>query len=83
MGNKKGPQLNEITIIRCILAILIVFMHAFTIYNGSWHEPSGFINIPLYKWIARFSFAFTLEAFCFIFGYLFAFQRCHPRQMGC
>ena len=60
---------------RTILAILIVFMHSFTCYNGSWEQPAGYVEIPLYKWLARTSFAFTLEAFVFISGYLFAFQR--------
>lgn len=60
---------------RMILATLIVFMHAFTCYNHSWREPAGFIEIPLYKWLCRISFAFTLEAFVLISGYLFAFQR--------
>ena len=60
---------------RCILALLIVFMHAFTCYDHSWREPIGYTDIPLYKWLTRISFAFTLEAFVFISGYLFAFQR--------
>ena len=60
---------------RTILAILIVFMHSFTCYNGSWKQPAGYVDIPLYKWLSRTSFAFTLEAFVFISGYLFAFQR--------
>lgn len=60
---------------RTILALLIVFMHSFTCYNGSWEQPAGYVDIPLYKWLARFSFAFTLEAFVFISGYLFAFQQ--------
>ena len=60
---------------RCILALLIVFMHSFTCYNGSWEQPVGFVDIPAYKWLTRISFAFTLEAFVFISGYLTAFQR--------
>lgn len=32
------------------------------------------MDIPAYKWLSRFSFAFALEAFVFISGYLFAFQ---------
>lgn len=67
--------MNEVTLMRCVLAFLIVFMHAFTCYNHSWREPMGFVEIPLYKWLSRISFAFTLEAFVFISGYLFAFQR--------
>lgn len=68
-------RLDEITVMRSILAILIVFVHAFTCYNYSWRAPEGFIDIPVYKWLARIAFAFTLEAFVFISGYLFAFQR--------
>ena len=69
---------------RTILAVLIVFMHSFTCYQGGWEQPAGFVNIPLYKWIARTSFAFTLEAFVFISGYLFAFQRISLKRMsGC
>jgi hypothetical protein len=33
------------------------------------------MEIPIYTWLARTSCAFTLEAFVFISGYLFAFQR--------
>ena len=60
---------------RSILAVLIVFMHAFTCYNGSWKQPEGYVDIPLYKWLTRISFAFTLEAFVFLSGYIFAFQQ--------
>lgn len=77
-------RLNEVTLMRMILAILIVFMHSFTCYNHGWREPAGFVEIPLYKWLSRTSFAFTLEAFVFISGYLFAFQRITlNRNIGC
>lgn len=72
---KKAIRLNEVTLMRSVLALLIVFMHAFTCYNHSWGEPKGFVDVPLYKWLSRISFSFTLEAFVFISGYLFAFQR--------
>ena len=72
---KKRVRLDEVTLMRTILALLIVFMHSFTCYNGSWEQPAGYVDIPLYKWLQRISFAFTLEAFVFISGYLFAFQR--------
>lgn len=69
---------------RTVLAILIVFMHSFTCYNGSWEQPAGYVDIPLYRWLSRISFAFTLEAFVFISGYLFAFQRISlKRTEGC
>lgn len=72
---KKRIRLNEVTLMRTILALLIVFMHSFTCYNGGWKQPTEYVDIPLYKWLSRISFAFTLEAFVFISGYLFAFQR--------
>lgn len=67
---------------RTILALLIVFMHAFTCYQGEWAPPEGYVDVPVYKWIARTSFAFTLEAFVFISGYLFAFQRITLNRIG-
>lgn len=75
-------RLDEVTLMRTILALLIVFMHSFTCYNGSWKEPAGYVDIPLYKWLARISFAYTLEAFVFISGYLFAFQRITLKRTG-
>lgn len=77
-------RLDEVTLMRCVLALLIVFMHSFTCYNGGWPEPEGFVDVPVYKWMSRFSFAFTLQAFVFISGYLFAFQRITlKRTVGC
>lgn len=67
---------------RSILALLIVFMHSFTCYDGSWKQPASYVDILLYKWLARISFAFTLEAFVFISGYLFAFQRITLQRTG-
>lgn len=75
MYNTNKFRLNEVALMRCILALLIVFMHSFTCYNGSWSEPEGYVDIPLYKWLARISFSFTLESFVLLSGYLFAFQR--------
>lgn len=72
---KKKIHLDEVTLMRTILAVMIVTMHSFTCYQGGWSQPEGYIDIPTYKWIARIAFAFTLEAFVFISGYLFAFQR--------
>lgn len=81
-SQKKQIRLDEVTLMRTILALLIVFMHSFTCYNGSWKEPAGYVDIPLYKWLARISFAYTLEAFVFISGYLFAFQRITLKRTG-
>ena len=79
---KPKIRLDEVTLMRTILALLIVFMHSFTCYQGGWKRPEGYVDIPLYKWLARTSFAFTLEAFVFISGYLFAFQRITLKRMG-
>lgn len=81
MESTKRIHLDEVTLMRCILALLIVFMHSFTCYNHSWRAPVGFVDVPLYKWLSRTSFAFTLEAFVFISGYLFAFQRITLRRL--
>ena len=82
MEQKKKIRLDEVTLMRTILALLIVFMHSFTCYNGSWEQPAGYVDIPTYKWLTRASFAFTLEAFVFISGYLFAFQRITLNRTG-
>lgn len=67
-------RLGEVSLLHSVLAILIVFMHSFTCYNGGWPEPSGYAYVPIYKWLARFSYASTLETFVFISGYLLSFQ---------
>lgn len=72
---KKRVRLDEVTLMRAILALMIVCMHSFTCFNGGWASPAGYVDVPLYKWTARITFAFTLETFVFISGYLFAFQR--------
>lgn len=72
--NKNYIRLDEITLMRFVLAILIVLLHSFTCFQGVWAEPEGFIEIDFYKWIARFCTSFTLESFVFISGYLLAFQ---------
>ena len=53
MIEKKKIQLDEVTLMRTILAVIIVFMHSFTCYQGAWTKPEGCIDIPAYKWIAR------------------------------
>lgn len=84
MGQKREKvRLDEVTFMRFILPLLIVFYHSFLCYcNGAWEEPAGYVDIPLYKWLCRTSFAFTLEAFVFISGYLFSFQRITLNRTG-
>lgn len=80
--DKKRIRLDEVTLMRAILALLIVFMYAFTCYQGGWAQPVGYVDVPAYMWLARSSFAFTLEGFVFISGYLFAFQQITIKRSG-
>lgn len=38
-SQKKIIKLDEVTLMRTILAVLIVFMHSFTCYQGGWAKP--------------------------------------------
>lgn len=73
-------RLDEVTLMRMVLAILIVFMHSFVCYNAGWPQPEGYVDISLYKWLSQVSYAFTLPAFVFVSGYLFAYQRSNKPQ---
>lgn len=66
--------LSEIIIIRPILILLLVFYHAFAIYSGAWHPIEGFPHISAYWWLDKLSYAFMLETFVFVSGYVFGFQ---------
>lgn len=68
-------NLDEVSFIRPILILLVVIYHAMAIHTGNWELPDGCTVIPLYKVIGRLSYAFMLEAFVFISGYVWAFQR--------
>jgi peptidoglycan/LPS O-acetylase OafA/YrhL len=48
-NQKKRIRLNEVTLMRTILAVLIVFMHAFTCFQGGWAKSEGYIDILTYK----------------------------------
>ena len=45
------------------------------IHTGNWDMPEGCSVIPVYKAIGRFAYAFMLEAFVFVSGYVWAYQR--------
>ena len=79
---KLKPRLDEVTWMRCILAILIVFFHSFLCFDGKWRAFDGMIDIPVYRWLSRISFAFTLEAFVLISGYIIAFQHIAQNRTG-
>ena len=71
---KENKYLGEVVLIRPIATLLIVVLHAFTMYGGGWILPEGISNVRVYFWIARLSNSFALEMFVFLSGYLFAHQ---------
>lgn len=60
--------------LRPLSILLVVLLHAFTIYWGKWSAPEGFVNCTPYKWIAATCFSFTMELFVLISGYVFGYQ---------
>ena len=66
--------LTNIVWIRLFLVVLLVFYHSFAIYSGSWTPIEGFPRVNSYIWMARLSYAFMLEMFVFVSGYIFGFQ---------
>lgn len=66
--------LTNVVIIRLILIILLVFYHAFAIFSGAWTPIDGFPEIEIYWWMDKLSYAFLLEMFVFISGYVFGYQ---------
>ena len=76
--------LNDVYVLRPIAVFFIIVYHAFIIYRGGWSEPVGFQEVGLYHTIATVSYAFWLELFVFISGYVFALslQRKQPKFMS-
>ena len=72
--NASKPILTNVSIIRPILLVLLVFYHAFAIYSGAWAPIEGYPEVPAYWWLDKLSYAFMLEMFVFISGYVFGFQ---------
>lgn len=72
--NASKPILTNVSIIRPILLVLLVFYHAFAIYSGAWAPIEGYPKVPIYWWLDKLSYAFMLEMFVFISGYVFGFQ---------
>lgn len=72
--NTKSNLLSDVVIIRNILIILLVFYHAFAIYSGAWAPIKGYPEILVYWWMDKLSYAFMLELFVFVSGYVFGYQ---------
>lgn len=68
-------NLDEVSLMRPILIVLLVVFHAFCPYDGNWEAFAGFEQITVYKWLDRGVFAFMLESFVFISGYIWSYQR--------
>ena len=74
MNISQNKLIPEVVVIRPILIVLLVFYHAFAIYSGAWAPIEGFPEVPAYWWLDKLSYAFMLEMFVFVSGYVFGFQ---------
>lgn len=72
--NAPKSILTNVALIRPILLVLLVFYHAFAIYSGAWAPIQAYPKVPVYWWLDKLSYAFMLETFVFISGYVFGFQ---------
>ena len=69
-NTKQG--LNDVYVLRPVAIFFIIVYHSFIIYRGGWSEPVNYQNVTCYHAIATISYAFWLELFVFISGYVFA-----------
>lgn len=68
-------NLDEVSFMRPILILLLVAYHSFCPFSGEWGPFDGYIPIEIYKWLDRVLYAFMLESFVFISGYVWSYQR--------
>ena len=59
---------------RSILIVLLVFFHSFAPFGGGWEQIDNYPDIRAYWWLDWLSYAFMLESFVFISGFLFGYQ---------
>lgn len=71
---RKSYILLNVALIRPLLIVLLVFYHAFAPYSGAWVPIDGFHEVKAYWWLDKLSYAFMLEMFVFISGYVFGYQ---------
>lgn len=75
MLDRTSPKmLNSVAIIRPILMVLLVFYHAFLIFQGGWGSTGQFPEVKAYWWLDKLSYSFLLEMFVFISGYVLGYQ---------
>jgi fucose 4-O-acetylase-like acetyltransferase len=73
-SNQNKSLLLDVSILRPVLIVLLVFYHAFAIYSGAWKPISGFPEVKFYWWLDKLSYASMLETFVFMSGYVFGYQ---------
>lgn len=80
MQQNNPIKLNDVYILRPIAIFFIIVYHSFIIFRGGWRQPVDYQNIEAYYFIATVSYAFWLELFVFISGYVFglSLQRKQP-----
>ena len=75
MLERPSPKiLNDVAVIRPILIVLLVFYHAFLIFQGGWGSDGQFPEVKTYWWLDKLSYSFLLEMFVFISGYVLGYQ---------
>lgn len=67
-------MLSDVVVIRPILIVLLVFYHAFLIFQGGWGSAGQFPEVKAYWWLDKLSYSFLLEMFVFISGYVLGYQ---------
>lgn len=76
-------RLDDISLMRIVLTLLLVLYHSFIIYDGGWEMPDGACFVGGYRWISRISYGFLMEAFVFMSGFLWNFRRGkEPKPFG-
>lgn len=68
-------RLSEVDAIRSILVVLLVLYHSFCMYDNKWELCANAYYSDSYKWLSRFAYAFLLQGYFFMSGYVWAFQR--------
>lgn len=69
-------RLNDIDMMRCIVVFMLIVMHCMTMYTGnnpSWTLPEGICPIFGYSMIQKYTYAFLLEAFTFMSGFVYCY----------
>ena len=66
--------LTEVVIIRLFLIVLLVLYHSFAPFSGGWNPIGNYPDVRAYWWLAKLSYAFMLEMFVLVSGYVFGFQ---------